>query len=149
VQISSRFSIAVHIFACIEYFEKDYKITSDFLASSVNVNPVIIRKIMSQLRDAGLINVARGTGGITLTRAPEEITFLDIFNAVESVEEGTLFHFHENPNPACPVGRNIHNVLDDKLERVQMAMEKELSSITVADVLRDTEKFIGEEQKEQ
>ena len=50
MQISSRFTIAIHILACIDTFEKDYKITSDFLASSVNVNPVIIRKILSQLK---------------------------------------------------------------------------------------------------
>ena len=53
MQISSRFTIAVHIFSCIDTFEKDTKITSDFLAESVNVNPVIIRKILSQLRNAG------------------------------------------------------------------------------------------------
>ena len=60
MQISSRFTIAVHIFDCIETFQGKYKLTSDFLASSVNVNPVIIRKILSQLRNAGLVNVARG-----------------------------------------------------------------------------------------
>ena len=53
MQISSRFTIAIHIFACMETFGKDYKITSDFLASSINVNPVIIRKILSQLKNAG------------------------------------------------------------------------------------------------
>ena len=68
MQISSRFTIAVHIFACIEAFEDQYKLTSDFLAGSVNVNPVIIRKTMSQLQKAGLIKVARGTGGIRITR---------------------------------------------------------------------------------
>ena len=47
MQISSRFTIAVHIFACIDTFEKDQKITSDFLSASINVNPVIIRKILS------------------------------------------------------------------------------------------------------
>jgi len=138
MQVSSRFTIAIHIFACIDYFQKDYKITSDFLASSVNVNPVIIRKIMSQLRDAGLVNVARGTGGITLAKPAEEITLLDVFNAVESLDEGKLFHFHENPNQACPVGSHIHLILDDKLERVQKAMEDELRSITIADVIKDT-----------
>lgn len=61
MQISSRFSIAIHMFTCIEYFKGDYKITSEFIADSVGVNPVIIRKIMSQLRDAGLVDVARGT----------------------------------------------------------------------------------------
>ena len=107
MQVSSRFTIAIHIFACIDYFQKDYKITSDFLASSVNVNPVIIRKIMSQLRDAGLVNAARGTGGITLAKPAEEITLLDVFNAVESLDERKLFHFHENPNQECPVGSHI------------------------------------------
>ena len=55
MQISSRFTIAIHIFACIETFKEDYKITSDFLSSSINVNPVIIRKLLSQLKNAGLI----------------------------------------------------------------------------------------------
>ena len=55
MQISSRFTIAVHIFACIKTFENDYKITSDFLAGSTNVNPVIIRKILGQLKGADLI----------------------------------------------------------------------------------------------
>jgi len=143
MQVSSRFTIAIHMFACMEYFQKDYKITSDFLASSVNVNPVIIRKIMSQLRDAGLVNVARGTGGITLARPAKEITLLDVFNAVDSLDEGHLFHFHENPNADCPVGSKIHLILDDKLDRVQKAMEDELSSMTIADVVKDTKKYAG------
>ena len=57
-------------------------------------------------------------------------------------EENTLFHFHENPNPDCPVGKNIHNILDDKLQRVQTAMERELESITLADVMEDLRKYI-------
>ena len=143
MQISSRFSIAIHMFACMEYFKNDYKITSDFLASSVGVNPVIIRKITSQLRDAGIVNVARGTGGITLAKEPKDITFLDIFDAVDSIDDGELFHFHENPSTECPVGRNIHLILDDKLKKVQDAMEKELRSMTIADVNKDTRKYAG------
>ena len=124
MQISSRFTLAIHIFACVDIFKNDYKVTSDFISKSTNVNPVIIRKILLQLRNAGLIEVARGTGGTTITRPLSEITFLDIYRAVECVEDNTLFHFHENPNEKCPVGRNIHNVLDDKLQRVQAAMER-------------------------
>lgn len=142
MQISSRFTIAIHMMTCMETFKDDYKITSDFLAGSINVNPVVIRRILSQLRDAGLIVVKRGTGGAALAKKPEEITFLDVYRAVECIEENTLFHFHENPNPNCPVGRNIHNILDDKLLQVQGAMERELESITLADVLRNLEKFI-------
>ena len=126
MQISSRFTIALHIFAAIDVFGKDYKITSDFLAGSIQVNSVIIRNILSQLRNAGLIKVSRGTGGAELAKAPEEITFYDIYAAVESVEDGKLFRFHKNPNPDCPVGRNIHLLLDDMLDDIQDAMEKEM-----------------------
>jgi len=143
MKISSRLSIALHMFACMEYFKNDHKITSDFIASSVGVNPVIIRKITSQLRNAGLVNVARGTGGVSIAKAPENISLLDVFNAVDSIEEGRLFSFHENPNEECPVGGHIHLILDDKLERVQKAMEKEMSLITVADIIKDTEKYAG------
>ncbi len=145
MQISSRFTIAIHIFACIDTFKNEYKLTSDFLAGSVNVNPVIIRKVMQQLKRAGLINVARGTGGIEPAKPLSDITLLDIFKAVDSVEDNQLFHFHENPNSECPVGRNIHKGLDDKLESIQQAMENKMSEITVEDVIRDTQKSISEE----
>ena len=119
--------------------------TSDFLSKSTNVNPVIIRKILGQLKGAGLLKVTRGTGGAAAARPLHEITFLDIYRAVECIEGGELFHFHENPNSACPVGRNIHFILDDKLLRVQNAMEKELASITLADLKKDTEKYLNQE----
>ena len=138
MQISSRFTLAVHIFACIDVFGKDHKVTSSLIAESTNVNPVIIRKILLQLKAAGLVNVARGSGGTTVAKPLSEITFLDIYR-----ENGELFHFHENPNADCPVGRNIHRILDDKLERVQAAMEGELASITLEDVRRDTENYIS------
>lgn len=143
MQISSRFTIAIHMFACIDTFQDEYKITSDFLASSIQVNPVIIRKLLSQLRNAGLIKVKRGTGGTSIAKPLEEITFLEVYRAVECIEDNTLFHFHENPNPACPVGKNIHSVLDDKLLQVQNAMERELESITLADVKKDLKKILS------
>lgn len=149
MQISSRFTIALHIFACIDTFGQDHKITSDFLADSVNVNPVIIRKLLAQLKAAGLVTVQRGSGGTALAKPPEEITFLDIYRAVECVEKGELFHFHENPNRQCPVGRNIHHVLDEKLQQIQQAMEREMAGITVADVIRDTQKYIALESQTQ
>lgn len=143
MQISSRFTIAVHIFTCIHTFEKDMKITSEFLASSTNVNAVTIRNILGQLKKAELIQVTRGSGGAAIAKPFDEITLLDIYRAVEPVENGNLFHFHENPNPDCPVGKNIHNILDNKLIRVQKAMEIELQSITLLEIINDTDKFIN------
>lgn len=143
MQISSRFTIAIHIFACIDTFEKERKITSDFLAGSVHANPVIIRKLLSQLKAAGLVAVKRGSGGASISKPLNQITFLDVYNAVECIDNGELFHFHENPNQECPVGRNIHHILDEKLQRVQRAMEDEMKKITIADVISDTQKYIS------
>lgn len=142
MQISSRFTLAIHIFVCIHMFHENHKVTSDFLASSTNVNPVIVRKILGQLKTAGLVEVARGSGGASIPKPLNEISFLDIYNAVECIEHGALFHFHENPNTDCPVGKNIHVVLDDKLVQIQKAMEDKLSSITLEDVMRDTKALI-------
>lgn len=141
MQISSRFTMAVHMFVCIDTFEKERRVTSDFMADSIGTNPVIIRKLLGQLKAAGLIEVQRGTGGITLLKPLEEISFLDIYKAVECTPGNELFHFHENPNQNCPVGANIHKVLDDRLLQVQSAMEKELASITLDEVKKDAKKY--------
>ena len=145
MQISSRFTIALHIFACVDTFQDDYKVTSDFLAASINTNPVIIRKILSQLKNAGLILVARGTGGIMPARPLAEITFFDVYEAIEPVENGDLFHFHEEPNPECPVGRNIHGLLDGKLKAIQSAMETEMKKYTMADIHTGMQELLEEE----
>ncbi|MCM1188223.1 MAG: Rrf2 family transcriptional regulator [bacterium] len=137
MQISSRFTIAIHMLSCMETFGREQKVTSDFLAASIGVNPVIIRKILSQLKNAGLVEVARGTGGASPARPIDRITFYDVYLAVDLLEEGELFRFHENPNPECPVGKSIHGALDDKLAQIQKAMEDEMKRHTVADVVKD------------
>ena len=144
MQISSRFTMAIHMFTCIDTFP-DQKMTSDFMAASIGTNPVIIRKLLQQLKAAGLLTVARGTGGVTVTRPLNEITFLDVYRAVECSPEEELFRFHENPNPNCQVGRNIHRVLDGKLKQVQEAMEQELASIRISDVTREMNEQIARE----
>ena len=142
MQISSRFTIAIHVLVCIETFKNDYKVTSEFLASSVNVNPVVIRRLLQQLKRAGIIHVKRGSGGTDIEKPLNEITLFDVYNAVECVEDGTLFHFHENPSQLCPVGKNIHAILDVRLEKIQKAMEKEMRSISIQDIMNDTKILI-------
>ncbi len=135
MQYSSRLAIGTHILLCIDYFKDEYKLTSDFIAGSVNVNPVIIRNTLGMLKKAGLVNVEAGVGGASLAKGPSDITLLDVFKAVEKDEE--LFHFHENPNPNCPVGRAIHPVLGHHLSDTQQVMENHLAGITLADLLSE------------
>ena len=143
MQISSRFTIATHMLIIIALRGKESKVTSDFLAASVGVNPVIIRKTLSQLKKAELISVARGTGGAEMIKDLEDISLLDVYQAVECLgKKGQLFSFHDNPNPDCPVGANIHRVLDEKLDKIQEAMEEELSQTSLARVVADAESRI-------
>ncbi len=140
MQFSSRLTIATHILLCIETFKDDYKVTSNFLASSVNTNPVIVRNILGLLSSAGIVEIKAGVGGASLAKSPNEITLLDIFKAVE--KEESLFHFHENPNPQCPVGRTVHSVMDGKLDNIQSAMENEMDKITLNQLVKETKEQI-------
>lgn len=143
MQISSKFTIAVHIIAVIDYFGDTEKITSNVLADSIGANPVIIRSVMGNLKEAGIISISQGRSGIVLAKALNEITFYDVYKAVDSVDDEGIFRFHDKPNPKCPVGKRIHAAMDDKLKRVQDAMENELHLITVADVVEDIKKEVG------
>ena len=140
MQITSKFTIGVHIIAALEYFKKDYNVTSGFLAGSVGVNPVLIRTIMGELKDAGFIKISQGKTGISLAKPIEEISFYDIYKALDCVEENGLFHFHENPNMNCPVGKNIHRAMDERLAAIQDSMESEMKKISIGDVYNDIKK---------
>lgn len=145
MQISSRFTIALHILTAIETFQGQYRLTSRFLSSSIQANPVIIRNILLQLKAAGFVQIPRGRGSITLLKSPNEISLLDVYKSIEPLEEDKLFSFHKNPNPQCPVGRNIHNILDWRLLSVQQAMENKLESMKLSDILTDLQKLIKAE----
>lgn len=136
MQYSSRLTIAVHILLCIDQFSGKEKVTSNFLAGSIGVNPVIIRNVLLKLQNAKLVTTAAGIGGSRLAKSPSDITVLDIFQAVEDSEEA-LFHFHENPNPKCPVGRTVHAVLDERLLKIRRAMEDSMRSMTLQAIIDD------------
>lgn len=134
MRVSSRFPIAVHVMLCIAQFGATNKVTSGFIANSVNVNPVIIRQVTGKLKDAGLVRVDAGVGGAHIAQPLASITLLDIYQAVEG-EDRQLFGFHDNPNPQCPVGGNIHALLDGKLGSAQQAMEDDLNHTTLQDLV--------------
>lgn len=142
MQITSRFTIAVHSIALIEY-NRDMKVTSNFIAGSTNVNPVIVRGVLSRLKEAGIISSRQGASGVTLAKPLSDITFYDIYEAVDSVKDEGLFRFHEHPNPDCPVGRNIHAATDERLRQVQTAMENEMKKIRLSDIIDDIRREIG------
>jgi DNA-binding IscR family transcriptional regulator len=136
MSISSRLSVGIHILALIE-INKDGVSSSQFLAGSVNANPAMIRKIMGMLKKAGLIEVHPGIAGAKLAKELSDITMLDVYKAVNVVQDKELFSLHENPNPECPVGRNIQYAIEPVFSTAQLAMEKVLENVNLDNVVRD------------
>ncbi|MGG2095222.1 Rrf2 family transcriptional regulator [Bacillus sp. S13(2024)] len=139
--ISSRFTVAVHMLTLLE-IDKKSRCTSEWIAGSVNTNPVVIRRITGMLKKAGLVDVQAGKGGTSLARDLDKVTLLDVYKAVEVVEEGHLFSFHDNPNVECPVGANIQTVLEIILLQAQDAMENVLANVKVKQLVTNLEEKI-------
>jgi DNA-binding IscR family transcriptional regulator len=136
MSISSRFSVGIHILTLIG-LDKDGTQSSENIAGSVNTNPVVIRKIMGMLKNAGLIKVRPGIAGAQLTKDLSAITLLEVYKAVNVVQEKELFSVHENPNPNCFVGRNIQSTIVPIFSTAQRALEKELENVTLEDIIND------------
>lgn len=132
-KISSRFSMAVHILSLASVSAAPC--TSEYIAGSINTNPVVVRRITGYLKKAGLVEVRPGTGGTVLLKDADEITLLDIYRAVEAAGDGDLFHFHEHPNPDCPVGASIESALRARMREAQRAMEQKLAGVTLKQLI--------------
>jgi DNA-binding IscR family transcriptional regulator len=125
--------MAVHVLAVLAYKEGD-RITSSFLAGSVNTNPVIIRRLLLALQRAKLVDTCKGAGsGSRLSRAPGRITLAEIYRAVEDAE--TFGTPTRKPNAACPVGNCIRDTLERIFLSAQQAMEQDLAKTTLAGVI--------------
>ncbi|GCE28884.1 Rrf2 family transcriptional regulator [Dictyobacter alpinus] len=135
---NSHFTVALHILTWIALASQQQdNITSDQIAGSVNTNPVFIRRILGMLHKAGLVNVQRGAGsGWTLTRPPEQISLLEVYQAVE---QSPLFELHHTlPNQECVIGKGIQPALTRFYSDAEAAMKRHLAQSTVADVLAET-----------
>ncbi|MDE6915144.1 MAG: Rrf2 family transcriptional regulator [Lachnospiraceae bacterium] len=117
------------------------KVTSELLSLSSGSNPVTIRNILSALKKDGVISVKFGTGGATLNCPLEEITIHRICKAIEPDFISKLFGVHSFPSPLCPVGKNIHNVLNSSYQKIQNDLCDSLERITLKDLVTDYHYF--------
>ncbi|WP_254070449.1 Rrf2 family transcriptional regulator [Acidisphaera sp. L21] len=133
--VPTRFAVAAHILLMVATDSGEAS-TSQRLASSINTNPVVIRRITGQLARAGLVRVRRGPGGAELTRAAGAITLEDVWLAVNSGSARPLLPLHANPDPRCPVGCRVHAVLGEAFGTAERALEHALARTTLEDLLQ-------------
>jgi len=125
--------MAVHVLAVLAYKEGD-RVTSAFLAGSVNTNPVIIRRLLLSLQQARLVDTCKGAGaGSRLNRSPGRINLAEVFKAVEEAEPFATPS--RKPNTACPVGHCIRKELERVFLSAKKAMECDLEKTSLADVI--------------
>ncbi|WP_344582685.1 Rrf2 family transcriptional regulator [Streptomyces lunalinharesii] len=135
---NSRVTVAAHALTWIGLYQRrGHEVaTSEQIATSVNTNPVVVRRLLAQLRKAGLVDSRRGAGaGWALSRDLPTITLLDVY---EAVEPGPIFALHPaTPDPERVVGHGIAPVLGVAYDGVETALRAELARTTLEDVLRE------------
>jgi Rrf2 family protein len=141
MRTSCRFAMAVHVLTFLAYKEGD-RVSSAFLASSVNTNPVTIRRLLLVLQRAKLVETCKGAGaGSRLSRSPRRIDLAEVYRAVEDSE--AFASPRRKPNASCPVGHCIRGALDRIFASAQSALERDLAKTTLLDVINALEKSCG------
>ena len=133
---NSRLTIAAHALAWIGLYQRmgNEVATSEEIASSVNTNPVVIRRLLGELREGGLVESRRGAGaGWFLTRDLASITLLDVYDVVEP---GPLFAMHRaTPDQECVIGRGIQPAMQDIYGGIESTLRQELAGVSLEEVL--------------
>jgi len=143
--MTSRYTVALHILGMLAWAERTGQgsLTSDILASSINTNPVVVRRLLTDLRRAGLVATRRGAGGgVALGKPATTISLRDVYEAIEAGE--TLFSPHpQGPNRLCPVGACITECLDVVFGEAERALKQSLGQMTIAQFEQTLEKRIA------
>ena len=134
--ISGKFAITTHILTLLAKFPEEY-LASDYIAGSLNIHPVLVRKEIANLKKNHLVESREGKyGGTKLLKSPEAISMEEIFNITF---EKVNFGFSKNdPNPLCPVGKQINTNLTHLYDDINDSIISKLKTISLAEL---SEKF--------
>ena len=136
--LSSKLTVGIHILTLLALSPEE-TVTSEHIAGSVNTNPVVIRRLLGLLREAGIVESQGGLGGGWRLRIPaKKITLLKVLRAVEPKDETIAMHRNE-PNPKCLVGRNIQAALTGVYLEITQRMDEQLEQATIASILQSVQ----------
>lgn len=136
----SRLSRMLHVLLHMARHEQPF--TSEQIARMLNTNPVVVRRTMAGLREAGYVRSEKGHGGgWTLTADLQAVTLLDIHQAVGGPH---LFAIgNESDNPQCAVERVVNAALDESLRAAEALLIARLRAIKLADLVREFDDICG------
>ena len=130
---SCQFATGVHLLALLAQSPDAFR-TSNEIAESTMTHPVVVRRLMARLQEAGMVETQKGPGGgVRLSRLPRQITLAEVYKAVETSEP--LHLPHTPPNKNCPIGHALQRILEEIFSRAESALTNELARTTLSDVL--------------
>ena len=139
-EMDTKFSVAIHVLILIS--ESPSPVNSDQMAKSVGTNASYIRKILALLKKAEIVDGHRGIRGYRPAIAPEQLTLLQIYQAVMEEPKIHLLDIHQNSDDRCIVGRHIRPVLTDMFTDMEQAFARSLADKTLADCITGIRKRI-------
>ncbi len=137
MRISTKCSVAVHCLLFIYEYGENRKVTSELLSLSTGSNPVTVRNILSALKKDNIISVRSGTGGAAIICPVNEITLYRVCRAIDPDFLSQLIGIHNMASPLCPIGKNIHTVLDVSYKKISDELSESLKKITLEDIIND------------
>ncbi len=143
MHISTKCSVAIHCLIFINEYGNHKRVTSELLALSTGCNPVTIRGIISSLKKAGILSVRFGTGGATLNCPLEDISLYRICMAAEPDALEKLIGIHAMPSSLCPIGKNIHAVLENPYSKIRNDIKSSLQSVTMKEIIDEYHRIIA------
>ncbi len=127
---NTRFATTLHILTILAESKGEF-LSSEWLAASININPVIVRKELSVLSEAGLVQTKKGKeGGSILAKPSTAITLDEIYLTVKKVD--VLGKKNQHPNPKCSIGKEINKKLDQLFIEIDEKVISELHGKTLA-----------------
>jgi len=128
---NGRLSLALHTLGHMAG-DPDRIRTSADIAEHAGTNPVVVRRVLGRLREAGLLTSRKGhAGGWRLARSPQKITFADVYLALD---ESLIMAGEERHVPECPVERALHRRVTDVMEEIERSLIQRLGETAISEL---------------
>lgn len=129
MKMDSRLSDCLHVL--IHLMQSSTPVTSTQLASALGTNPVVLRRLLSNLRQSGYVHSLKGHGGGWQLRSnPEALTLFDIYLALNKPPLFAIGNRHDKPG--CKVEKAVNAALEDALLCAETLLLEKLKSVTLA-----------------
>jgi DNA-binding IscR family transcriptional regulator len=127
--ISGKFAITLHILTLLTKFSDEY-LSSEYIAGSLNLHPVLVRKEIANLKKNHIVESKEGkNGGTKLLKPAKDISLDEIYKITFNTV--TLGFSKNEPNPLCPVGNQINQNLENLYEDINQKISNQLSEISL------------------